>query len=165
MRGRARLDLILAVAILLALVIANITVYAPRRRQLSALAANLEQTEQELRYMAGHSDELALVSEFLPKDSGAAGDQRFLSGISAELDRLDLALSRVEPRGETPYGAYVRREYKMQIEGAYDEIVSFMGYLEELSDVVLLESFDIRSSVLGAGAEHRASVEVAVIGY
>jgi hypothetical protein len=163
--GRVRLDLIVAVAILLALVVANATVYAPKRRHLSTLADSLEQTEQELRYMAGHSDALALVSDYLPKDSGGAGGQRFLAGLSSELDRLDLTLSRVEPRGETPYGAYVRREYKMQIEGAYDQLCAFMEYLEGLPEVVLVEGFDYRSSQLGAWPEHRASLDVAVIGY
>ena len=165
MKGRARLDLIIAVAILLALVIANATVYAPRRRALDALAADLDQTEQELQYMAGHSEALARVADYLPENKGEAGDQRFLSGISAEIDGLGLSLNRVEPRGETPYGGYVRRAYKMQIEGDYEGLTSFMRYLEGLSDLTVVEEFDYRSSVLGSGSKHRASLEVSVIGY
>ena len=165
MKGRARLDLIVAVAILLVLVIANATVYAPRRRELNALAKDLNQTEQELRYVAGHSDALQRVSDFLPRRTSEAGDQRFLSGITSEIDRLGLSLNRVEPRNETPYGEYVKREYKLQIEGNYEDLRAFMAYLEGLSDIAVMESFDFRSSELGRGSRHRASLELSVIGH
>ncbi|MBD3348542.1 MAG: type 4a pilus biogenesis protein PilO [Candidatus Eisenbacteria bacterium] len=164
-KGRVRLDLIVAVAILLALAVANATVYAPRRREFRDLADNLAQTENELRYVAGHSEALARVSDYLPQRTGEAGDQRFLAGVSAKIDELGLALNRVEPKGETAYGEYVKRSYKMQIEGDYEGLTSFMRYVEGLSDVAIVESFDCRSGVLGAGAKHRASLEISVIGY
>lgn len=166
MKGRARLDLILAVAILLVLVVANATVYAPKRRKLDALADELVRAESELLYVAGHSEALARVADYLPEHSEDSGDHRFLSGVTAELDRLDLALSRVEPQGETPYsGAYVKRGYKMQIEGDYEGMSSFLEYLESMSDVVVVDAFDYRSSVTRSDSKHRASLSVSVIGY
>ena len=166
MNGRARLDLIVAVAILLALIVANAAIYAPRRRQLNDVTEHLEQAEQELLYVAGHSDALVQVEDYLPASHGDAGDQRFLSEASSELDRLDVALSRIEPQGETPYGTYMRRTYKMQLEGKYKGLTSFFEYLERMSDVVLVEAFDVRSSALtSSGSKHKGSLTVAVIGY
>ncbi len=166
MKGKARLDLILAVAILLVLVVANAVVYAPKRRQLDALTDEFVRAESELLYVAGHSDALARVADYLPQHADDSGDHRFLSGVTAELDRLGLALSRVEPHGETPYsGTYVKRGYKMQIEGDYDGMSSFLEYLEGLSDVVVVDAFDYRSSVTRSDSNHRASLSVSVIGY
>lgn len=165
MKGRVRLDLITAVAMLLVLIVANSVVYAPKRRELDTITENLKQAEKELRYVAGHSKAVALVENYLPSYAQDAGDQRFLGGASAELDRLGLGLARVEPQGDKPYGDYVRRSYKLQLEGSYSGFSSFLEYLEELSDVVLIESFDYRSSAAGTGSRHRANLSVSVIGY
>ncbi|MFH1502639.1 MAG: type 4a pilus biogenesis protein PilO [Candidatus Eisenbacteria bacterium] len=164
MRGRVRLDLIVAVAILLGLVVANATVYAPKRRQLDDVTGNLKRAEQELRYFAGHSGALAEVEEYLPTQA-ESGDHRFLSGVSAELDRLGIALLRVEPQAETPYGAYVQRTYKLQLEGSYKGFSSFLEYLEHMSDVVIVEDLDFKSSALSTGSKHMGSLTVSVIGY
>ncbi len=88
MKGRARLDLIVAVAILLVLVVANATIYAPKRKQLDTLADELVRAEKELLYVAGHSEALAQVADFLPQPAADSGDHRFLSGVTSELDHL-----------------------------------------------------------------------------
>ncbi len=165
MKGRVRLDVVVAVAILIGLIVANATVYAPKRRQLDDVTGNLELAEKELRYVAGHSDALGLVAGYLPSEAEEPGNQRFLEGASAEIDRLGLALSRIEPKGETPYGEYVKRSYKMQIEGSYEGLASFFEYIEGLSDVVIVEGFDYRSSAVSRNSRHRASVSISVIGY
>ncbi len=59
----------------------------------------------------------------------------------------------------------MRRNYKMQVEGSYDSMNSFMEYLEGLSDVVVFDDFDLRSSATGTGSRHRASLTLSVIGY
>jgi Tfp pilus assembly protein PilO len=158
--------MIVAVAILLGLIVANATVYAPRRGRLDSVADSLEKAEQELLYVAGHSEALARVVDYLPADeTDAAGDQRFLSGVSSELDRRGMRLTRVEPQEETPYGPYTKRTYKMQIEGTYDGISSFLEYLERLTDLVLVESFDYRSGALSSASRHKGSLVVSVIGH
>ena len=167
MRFRNRLDIIVAAAVLVALLAANSALYSPRHARLTALAKEVDQAERELLFMAGQSENLARISQFLPaaETDRVHADQRFLAGLNEELGRLGLAMSRIEPIGEEPYGTYTKREYKLQIEGEYKDMSEFLGYLEQLSDVVIIETFDIRSRELLSSSRHRANLRLAVISY
>jgi hypothetical protein len=166
-RMRARLEFIIAAAILVGLFVADVAVYRPRRAMLAQLTQDLARAEQQLFYLAGHASDLERVAEFLPSPPprGAVGDQLFLSAVSEELGRRGLVLTRVEPTGEKPYGQYIRRSYKFQIEGDYGDFASFLEYVERLPEVVVVESFDYRSSLLTRGGSHRVSLALTVIGY
>ena len=167
MRVRARSEIVIAATILLGLLVADAAVYRPRRARLASLSQELAIAEQRLLYLAGHTSDLERVSEFLPSppSDGAVGDQLFLSQVSEELRRRGLALSRVEPSGERQAGQYVRRSYKFQIEGDYDDFAGFLERVERLPEVVLVESFDYRSSQLTQGGRHRVNLTLTVIGY
>lgn len=167
MRFRIRLDVIAALAVLAALLSANAVLYKPRYARLSALAKDVHQAERELLFMAGQSENLMQIARFLPADGGGSvhADQRFLADLNDELGRLGLAMSRIEPTGEEPHGNYVKRSYKLQVEGEYRDLSDFLAYLEGLSDVVLVESFDIRSSELLSTSRHRANLSLSVVSY
>jgi Tfp pilus assembly protein PilO len=166
-RFRIRLDIVAAVAVLAALLAANSALYKPRYERLEALAKEVDHAERELLFMAGQSENLARIARFLPDDDKDSlhGDQRFLAGVNDELGHLGLAMSRIEPTGEEPYGAYMARSYKLQIDGEYRDLCALLVYFERLSDVVLVESFDIRSSELLSSSRHRANLSLAVISY
>ncbi len=167
MRLRASPEIIVVAAILLGLLVADAAIYRPRRTRLANLTQELALAEQQLLYLAGHANDLGRVAEFLPDQppSGTVGDQLFLSRVSEELARRGLALTRVEPMAERPSGEYVRRSYKFQIEGDFDDFTAFLDFVEKLPEVVLVESFDYRSSLLARGGRHRVKLTVAVIGY
>jgi len=164
---RARLEIVIAAGILLALLVADAAVYRPRRTRLAELSQELASAEQQLFYLAGHSSDLERVADYLPSPppSGAVGDQLFLSRVSEALGRRRLVLSRVEPSGEKQEGQYIRRSYKFQIEGDYDDFGGFLEFVERLPEVVVVESFDCRSSLLTQGGRHRVSLTLTVIGY
>jgi Tfp pilus assembly protein PilO len=165
---RGRIEITVVAAILLALLVADAAIYRPRRTRLAQLAQELARAEQQLLYLAGHSGDLERVAEFLPDrpPQGTVGDQLFLSGVNEEVARRGLVLTRVEPSGESQEGAYVRRAYKLQIEGSYDDFIDFLAYVERLPEVVLVESFDYRSRLLTEGSSrHRVKLTVTVIGY
>lgn len=166
-RFRIRFDMVAAVVVLTALLAANSALYNPRYERLTALAEEVDQAERELLFLAGQSENLARIARFLPGDDEGAvhADQRFLAELNSELGSLGLAMSRIEPTADEPYGTYVRRSYKLQIEGDYRDISQFLAHLEGLSDVVLIESFDIRSSELLSSSRHRVNLSLAVIGY
>lgn len=167
MRARVRIDLVVALAVLGALLVANATMYAPRRERLASISARANQLQREFGYLAGHTRDLKHFAEFLPGKNGhgQTGDQRFLSGVSAETRRLGITLARIEPVGEEPYGQYVKRTYKLQIEGSYRNLVGFLKFVEGLPEVVLVKSFDLKSSILSASPRNRADLEISVVGY
>jgi Tfp pilus assembly protein PilO len=164
---RARPEIIVVAVVLLGLLVADAAVYRPRRARLAGLTQELAQAEQQLLYLASHANDLERVAEFLPEEppSGTVGDQLFLSRVSAELARRGLALTRVEPSGEKREGEYVRRSFKLQIEGDYDDFVGFLDFLEKLPEVVVVEAFDYRSKLVGQAERHQVKLTVAVIGY
>jgi Tfp pilus assembly protein PilO len=166
-RVRARPEIIIAAGILLCLLVADAAVYRPRRTRLAELAQELARAEQELLYLAGHSSDLERVARYLPDHppSGTVGDQLFLSRVSEELARRGLVLSRVEPSGEQEDGQYVRRSYKFQIEGDYDDFAGFLDFVERLPEVVVIESFDYRSKEVTDSGRHRVNLTLTVIGY
>jgi hypothetical protein len=166
-RARVRIDLVVALAMLGALLVANATTYAPRRARLESISTKADQLQREFGYLAAHTQDLTRFAEFLPgkNDHGRTGDQRFLSSVSAETKRLGITLGRIEPVGEDPYGQYMKRTYKLQIEGGYRSFVRFLEFLEGLPEVVLVTSFDLKSSILSASARNRADIEISVVGY
>lgn len=167
MRLRASPEIIVVVAVLLGLLVADAAIYRPRRTRLASLTQELAQAEQQLLYLAGHANDLERVAEFLPDQppSGTVGDQLFLSRVSEGFARRGLTLTRVEPVSERQEGEYFRRSYKFQIEGDYDDFTGFLDFVEKLPEVVVVESFDYRSSLLTHGGRHWVKLEVAVIGY
>lgn len=167
MRLRASPEIIVVAAILLGLLVADAAIYRPRRTRLAHLTQELALAEQQLLYLAGHANDLERVAEFLPDPppSGTVGDQLFLSRVSEEIGRRRLSLTRVEPMGERPSGEYVRRSYKFQIEGDFDGFTGFLDFVEKLPEVVVVESFEYRSSRLTRSGRHWVKLEVAVIGY
>lgn len=164
---RARSEIVIAATILLSLLIADAAVYRPRRARLASLSQELASAEQQMLYLAGHTSDLERVAEFLPSppSGGAVGDQLFLSHVSEELRRRGLVLTRVEPSGEKQDGQYMWRSYKFQIEGDYDDFSRFLEHVERLPEVVVVESFDYRSSQLTQGGRHRVNLTLTVIGY
>ena len=164
---RIRFDMVAAVVVLAALLAANSALFNPRYARLTALAQEVDQAERELLFLAGQSENLSRIARFLPgEDEGSVhADQWFLTYLNTELGRLGLAMSRIEPTDEEPYGTDVKRSYKLQIEGDYRDISEFLAHLEGLPDVVLVESFDIRSSELLSSSKHRVNLLLAVIGY
>lgn len=166
MRARVRIDLVMALVMLGALLVASATVYAPRREKLESTTSKVDQLQRELGYLAGHASDLRRFAEFLPAKNGdgQSGDQRFLSGVSGETRRIGLVLVRIEPVNEEPYGQYVKRTYKLQIEGSYRDFTSFLQYLEGLPEVVLVNTFDLKSSILTATPRNKADLEISVVG-
>jgi Tfp pilus assembly protein PilO len=166
-RLRARPEIIVVAAVLLGLLVADAAVYRPRRARLAALTQELAVAEQQLLYLAGHANDLERVTEFLPErpPEGTVGDQLFLSRVSAELARRGLALTRVEPMGEKRQGEYTRRTFKLQIEGDYDDFTGFLDFIEKLPEIVVVDSFEYRSSLISQTGRHWVKVTVDVIGY
>jgi Tfp pilus assembly protein PilO len=164
---RARPELIVVALVLLGLLVADAAVYRPRRARLASLTQELAQAEQQLLYLAGHADDLQRVTEYLPArpPSGTVGDQFFLSRIGEELARRDLTLSRVEPMGERRQGEYTKRSFRLQIEGDYDDFAAFLGFMETLPEVVLVETFEYRSRLISQTGRHWVKLTVDVIGY
>ncbi|MBM3307356.1 MAG: type 4a pilus biogenesis protein PilO [Candidatus Eisenbacteria bacterium] len=166
MKARFRPEIVVALAVMLTLIVADAKVARPRRVAAAEARQRVEQYEQELRYLASHSHELAKVGQFLPQplDENARGDERFLSGVSAEAKRLNLAFTKVEPAGEQPFGNYVMRRYKLQFEGNYQGFASLLRALETTPDIVTVVGLECVSREAIGASRHRATLEVSVIG-
>jgi Tfp pilus assembly protein PilO len=149
------------------LLVANATVYQPRRERLQELNRELAVTETEHAYVAGHSMHLERILDFLPERSEEAnggGEQQFLEKISERLQDAGMVLTRVEPQRVRPFGSYMRRGFKFEVEGRYRDFANFLRYLELMPDVVVVESFEIKSKQLGGKNRHSATLMVTVIG-
>ncbi|MBD3367213.1 MAG: hypothetical protein GF405_03425 [Candidatus Eisenbacteria bacterium] len=123
--------------------------------------------EQELLYVVSHSEELGRIESFLPAplEEGTNGAERFLAIVNEEAGRLGAVITRVEPMGETPDGDYMKRTFKLTLEGGFQEFRGFLRFLETIPEVVIIHAFDYRSSSIGAGRTHRAIITLSVIGY
>ncbi len=167
MKGRASVCVVIAVVVLISLVVADASVHRPRRARLVALASEAEQTEQGLLYLARNSDDLRRVTAYLPtgQDGSCDAERLFLSQVSEVSARLGLSVTRVEPRGEASDGNFMRRSYRLRLEGGYHAFAGFLEHLEMLPEVVLIESFDYKTGVPGTGARHKATVLLTVVGH
>ena len=166
MKARFRLELIIALAVMLVLIVMDLQVARPRRVAAVAARQRVDQAEQALQYLAGHAAQLGEIARFLPQPlgDGATGDERFLSQVSNEARRLNLAMTKVEPGGEQPFGDYVMRRYKMNFEGSYTGFASLLRSLEGMSDIVTITGLECTSRELANAGRHRATLEMSVIG-
>lgn len=149
------------------LLVADATVYRPRKARLSDLNRELAVAETEHAYVAGHSTHLERILDFLPEspEGTNGGEQQFLEKISERLQDTGMVLTRVEPQRVRPHGAYTRRGFKLEVEGRYRGFANFLRYLELMPEVVIVESFELRSRQLGGRSKHAATLIVTVIGH
>lgn len=166
MRARTTSGIAIAAISLIVVVVTITAMYAPRRRQLLELATDVAKAEEKLTSVMRHSGTLDQVSALLPKRSEeGAGDQLFLSEVNGELRRLGLELKRIEPKDAEQMGEFTERSYQMDFEGRYSDAIVFLRHLEDLPEVVLVSSFDVRSSTVSPGPNHKFSLKVKVTGY
>jgi Tfp pilus assembly protein PilO len=164
---RSWLGVLIIVVICALLLVADATVYRPRRVKLAELTRELAIAESEHAYVAGHSVQLERILDFLPdKVEGVnEGEQQFLSNISQELQGAGMVLTRVEPRRVVQDGSYTRRTFKLEVEGGYRQFANFLRYLELLPEVVIINSFELHSKQVRRGSKHSATLMITVIGY
>ena len=164
---RGWLGIVIIVVICALLLVADATVYRPRRAKLAELTRELVIAESEHAYVAGHSIELERILDFLPEEVEGVneGEQQFLASISEELQGADMVLTRVEPRRVLQDGSYTRRTFKLEVEGGYRQFANFLRYLELLPEVVIINSFELHSKQVRRGSNHSATLMVTVIGY
>jgi Tfp pilus assembly protein PilO len=165
-KARYSLELVIALAVMVILLVADVRVARPRRLAVAETGRQVEQAEQELKYLAGHAQELGQVSQFLPQplEAGVTGDDRFLSQVSDGARRLNLAMTKVEPAGEQPYGNYVMRRYKLHFEGSYYGFAALLRSMESMPEIVTITGLECSSKELTNTGRHRATLEVAVVG-
>jgi len=163
---RSWLGVAVTVVICALLFVADGTLYRPHREKLRELTRELAVAESEHAYVAGHSIYLQRILDLLPADDGVnEGEQRFLSDISQRLQSSGMVLTRVEPRRVVRDGSYTRRTFKLEVEGGYRKFANFLRYMELLPEVVIVNSFELRSRQVRQGSEHSATLMVTVIGY
>jgi hypothetical protein len=160
MGTRSWIGVAVIIVICAALLIADMTVYRPRRMKLDELNRELAVAESEMAYVAGHASHLARILDFLPKpiegEGANEGEQQFLS---------QMVLMRVEPQRVQEDGSYTRRGYKLEVEGGFRQFANFLRYLELMPEVVIVNSFEIHSKEIGRRSQHSATLKVTVIGY
>lgn len=151
------------------LFLADAVAYRPRRIKLEELNRELAVAETERAYVAGHSEHLVRILDFLPKqvegEGVNEGEQQFLSRISQELQDAGMDLTRVEPKRVTQDGSYTRRVFKLEVEGGFKEFANFLRYLELMPEVVVVNSFELYSRQAGRRDKHAATLNVTVIGH
>ncbi len=164
---RSWLGVVVIVVICALLLVADGTLYRPRRERLRELTRELAIAESEHAYVAGHSIELERILDLLPADVDGVneGEQQFLSNISQQLQGAGMVLTRVEPRRVEEDGSYTRRTFKLEVEGGYREFANFLRYMELLPEVVIVKSFELHSRQVRRGSKHSATLTVTVIGY
>ena len=167
MGTRSWLGVVVIVAICALLLVADGTVYRPRRERLRELTRELAIAESEHAYVAGHWMQLERILELLPDDAEGVteGEQQFLSNISRQLQGAGMVLTRVEPRRVVEDGSYTRRTFKLEVEGGYRQFANFLRYMELLPEVVIVNSFELRSRQVRRGSNHTATLTVTVIGH
>jgi len=166
-KGRIRIDVVIALAVMLALVVVDAQIGRARRAAVAETAKQVEQAENELRYLAGHGAEIGQVGRFLPRpmEGDSTGDARFLSEASDAARSFHLSITKIEPAGEQQYGSYVARLYKINFEGSYSGFAGFMRFLEGIPETVIVTGLDCSSKELNTGGRHRMTLELAVVGH
>lgn len=164
---RSWIGFAIIVVICALLLVADATVYHPRREELRELTRELAIAENDLSYVAVHSLEFERMLDFLPEkiEGAIGGEQQFLSQISEKLNDSGMVLMQVEPRRVVEDGAYTRRTFKLKLEGGYREFANFLRYLELLPEVAVVNSFELQSRHVRQGNRHSASLMVTIIGY
>jgi len=149
------------------LVVADATVYRPRRAKLKELTRELAIAEGDRAYVVGHWIELERILDFLPGEVDGVndGEQLFLSNIGEKLREIGMVLTRVDPGRVLEDGSYTRRAFKLEVEGGYRQFANFLRYLELLPEVVVVNSFELHSGRAGGKGKHTATLAVVVIGH
>jgi hypothetical protein len=165
-KARYSLELVVALAVMVILIVADVRVARPRRLAAAETGRKVEQAEQELKYLSGHAQELGQIAQFLPRplEAGVTGDERFLGEVSDGARRLNLAMTKVEPGGEEPYGSYVMRRYRLSFEGSYYGFAALLQTMERMPEIVSITGLECSSRELTNTGRHRAMLEVAVLG-
>lgn len=166
MKARYSIELIIALAVMVVLLVADLRVARPRRLAAAEAGRQVEQAEKELKYLAGHGQELGQIARFLPQplEEGVTGDERFLAQVSAGARRQNLAMTKVEPLGEQEYGSYVLRRYRIQLEGSYGGFAALLQSMEGIPEIVTITGLECVARELTNTGRHRATLEVAVVG-
>jgi len=164
---RPKVVLIVSAAVLVALLVGDAVFHRPKRDALASVQRKAARAEQELLYVVSHRDELSRIQNFLPTplEGDVQGTERFLAMVNGEAGRIGAVITRVEPMGEEPSGEYMKRTFKLTLEGGFGQFRRFMHFLETMPEVVIVHAFDYRSSTISAGSTHRATVTLSVIGY
>lgn len=166
MAVRTWIGIAAVIAICALLVVGEAAWYRPKRERLDDLRREVAVAENEFVYVAGHGEDFERMEAFLPEpaDEANGGEQVFLSKISGELQRIGMVLTRVEPRRSQPYGVYVKRTFKLDIEGNYRQFANFMRYLETIPEVVVIDAFELHSRQIRRNNRHGAKLTITVIG-
>lgn len=166
MNVRTKVELVVPIAFVLFLLGGEVVVHRPRREELRALGCEVASAEQGLASLIDHSGDLMRVEDFIPRrtEGEDGADRQFLSHLSDELERLGLVITRVEPQQGIEGNRFSMWSYLLEIEGSYDAFVSILTYLERLPELVVVDSFDLRSSMGADGGWHQASLRLTVIG-
>lgn len=164
---RKNIQLLAALAVLIAIFVLYFGVYRPRSAELAELSDRVARAEQRLSSAQLHAGDLQQSAAFLPRGGGEEGNggQRFLSLASDELRRLGIRVNRIEPLGQESEGEFTRRQYRIQLEGRYTQIADFFEYLEALPEMVEIEGFEIRSHEVHPGDRHKATLSLWVTGH
>ncbi len=149
------------------LVVGDAVVFRPNAKHLRELSLELAVAEQEYAYIESNPEHMARVDEFLPGpvEGANGGEQLFLAAISGQLRDSGMILTKVEPKRVRQDGSYTRRTFKLEIEGGYRQFAGFLRYLETMSEVVIVNSFELYSKHVRRGDRHACMMVVTVIGY
>lgn len=163
---RKNIQLLAAVAVLIAIFALYFGVYRPRSDRLARLSESVASADQRFSSAQLHSGDLQQSAAYLPREGSENGNggQRFLSLVNDETRRLGIRLNRIEPLAQEPDGEFVRRQYRIQMEGRYSQFADFFSYLEALPEYVEIEAFEIRSREIQPGNRHKATLSLWVTG-
>jgi hypothetical protein len=164
---RSWIGLAVIIIICALLVVADATVYRPRRMKLKELTRELAIAEGDRAYVVGHGVELDRILDFLPREVEGVndGEQLFLSDIGEKLREAGVVLTRVDPGRVQEDGSYTRRAFKLEVEGGYRQFANFLRYLELMPEVVIVNSFELHSGRAGQKSKHTATLTVTVVGH
>jgi Tfp pilus assembly protein PilO len=164
---RSWIGFAIIIIICVLLFVADAGVYRPRRDKLNELTRELAIAETERAYVAGNATSLERIGDFLPREAEGVneGEQRFLSDISEELQRVGMVLTKVEPQRVLSDGKYTRRSFKLEVEGGFRQFANFLRYLELMPEVVIVNEFELHSKQIRRTSNHSATMTVTVIGY
>ncbi len=167
MEDRSRLEIAVPAAILVLILAVTWTLYRPEREELFSLARGVVSAEDNLTYVLNHGDDLERAAAYLPRAPGEEGDgdQRFLLGLSSKLRELGLTPRVIQPLDEARDGEFMKRSYMVEIDGGYMELVELLEYLETIPELVLIETLDVKSSLLMTSTRHQAVIEITFVGH
>jgi Tfp pilus assembly protein PilO len=158
---------IVILAICALLIVGDTAVFRPAQMRLHELNSALAVSQNESTYLKAHPEHFELVASYLPEksDEQSGGEQRTLAKISEQVKNSGMVMTDVEPRKTTQDGSYVRRQFKLEVEGSFREFASLLRYLETMPEIVLINSFDLTSGALRKKDDHKAIITLTVIGY